>query len=134
MFLVLSEFDIEIEKDKLINPDNHLQDKESPWINDQESKNRINEATEIILSRIYGFFKEKHFQDPNENSIENKKIENKNNKDAIKEIIKDISDLELVRLNKIRKLFYESRYIKLKELIKNFKVYKGNIDNLLRIF
>ena len=136
-FLVLSEFDIEIEKDKLINLDNHLQDKESPWINDQESKNRINEATEIILSRIYGFFKEKHSQHLNENSIENKKIENKNNKDAIKEIIKDISDLELVRLNKIIKVFYESRYIKLKELIKEFQsIHKGNkdIDNLLRIF
>ncbi len=118
-FLVLTEFKINISKDKVNLLDDILQKKDNAWISQQSSKNRINRTAELILSRVYLFFKEKYSFELNENNLENK-VEEKKFKNT-SEIIESLSDLELIKLNKIVQVLRKKRYLELRSLIAEFK-------------
>ena len=135
-FLVLTELKISISKDVLDRLDDVLQKKENYWIKEQLNQNRINRSAELILSKVYMFFKEKYSIQLDKDKLENstKPIHSTKN---ISEIIQSLSDLELIKLNKIVKVLKEQRYLELRSLIAEFKeTSKTNkeIESLIKNF
>ena len=119
-FLVLTELEISISKDEVDRLDDVLQKKENSWISQQSSKNRINRSAELILSKVYLFFKEKYSIQLDKNNFENS-TKQKNRTKNTSEIIQSLSDLELIKLNKIIKVLRDQKYLELRNLIAEFK-------------
>lgn len=114
LFFILSEFAIEFEKEKLEYLENLLKNFS---LDNQLNKNRINKTTELILSRIFNFFKDIYAKEIVDGQLDKKDRKIKTASD----IVRSLSDLELIRLNKIRVVFNEKRFIDLTELISEFK-------------
>jgi len=91
LFFILSEFAIEFEKEKLEYLENLLKNFS---LDNQLNKNRINKTTELILSRIFNFFKDIYAKEIVDGQLDKKDRKIKTASD----IVRSLSDLELIRL------------------------------------